>query len=287
MRIAVVAIALVPLFGQEPLRPSFDAVSIRPGAMRAAQCPDKPLRAIGIACGGPGTSDPGRYTGHSVQLKSVILRAFGVRAFQLIGPDWIATVRYDITAVIPPGSTQEQFNQMMQGMLEDRFKLQVHHEMREVSAYNLVPAKGGLKLKESIPTDGCSMGAASVKGKTCGPRSEGFGIASAASSEGEGRIMTSPTGLMAGKNIRMDWFASAAGQQTGEIVLDKTGLSGAYDFRMEFSPVDLRTPFPSIDDSPLPSIFEALQQQLGLRLERVKTMMEVMVIDRVEKPTEN
>jgi len=255
--------------------------------MRTAQCPDKPLRATGIACGGPGTSDPERYTGHSVLLKSVILRAFGVQAFQLIGPDWITTARYDITAVIPPGSTQEQFNQMMRGMLEDRFKLQVHREMRKFSAYNLVLAKGGLKLKESIATDGCSRGAASVQGKTCGPRAEGFGIASAASREGEGRIMTSPTGLMAGKNVRMDWLASAAGQQTGEIVLDKTGLAGTYDFRMEFSPVNLRAHFPSVEDSPLPSISEALQQQLGLRLERVKTMIEVMVIDRVEKPTEN
>lgn len=287
MRIAIAAIALVPLFAQEARKPSFEAVSIRAGAGIPAQCPDRPMRAIGLACGGPGTSDPERYTGHSVQLKGVIVRAFGMQAFQLIGPDWIATALYDITAVIPPGSTREQFNQMMQGMLEDRFKLQVHHEMRKFSAYNLVLAKGGLKLKESIPTDGCSIGATSVAGKTCGPRSEGFGIASAASSEGEGTIMTSPTGLMAGKNIRMDLLARVAGQQTGEIVLDKTGLAGTYDFRMEFSAVDLRTHLPAVEDSPRPSIFEALQQQLGLRLELVKTMIEVLVIDRVEKPTEN
>ena len=99
--------------------------------------------------------------------------------------------------------------------------------------------------------------------------------------------MTSPTGLMAGKNIRMDLLARVAGQQTGEIVLDKTGLAGTYDFRMEFSAVDLRTHLPAVEDSPRPSIFEALQQQLGFRLELVKTMIEVLVIDRVEKPTEN
>lgn len=146
MRLAIAAIALAPVFAQETPKPSFDAVSIRPGARIPARCPDRPkFQAIGLACGGPGTSDPERYTGHSVQLKGVIQRAFEVQAFQLVGPDWIATTLYDIAVVVPPGATREQFNQMMQGVLQDRFQLKIHHETREFSAYNLVLAEGGLK----------------------------------------------------------------------------------------------------------------------------------------------
>ena len=100
--------------------------------------------------------------------------------------------------------------------------------------------------------------------------------------------MTSPKGLMASKNADMASFARALRTQAGELVLDKTGLSGKYDLRMEFAAVDLRTQRPAEPDSPLPSIFDALQQQLGLKLDPAKTMIEVMVIDHVDAmPTDN
>jgi len=255
-------------------KPRFEVASIRPFTPRP----------------GPAGIPPPQNPEHlviSATLRSLIQRAYRLENYELIGPDSLTTV-WSLAANAVPGTTQEQANLMLQSLLEERFHLTFHHEMKEFKVYNLVAAKGGVKLKESIPTDGCSMGATSVAGKTCGPRSEQFGIARAASSEGRGIIMTSPTGLMAGKNADMGLLARVVRQQAGEIVLDKTGLAGTYDLRMEFAAVDLRTQRPADQDSPLPSIFDALQKQLGLNLDPAKTMIEVMVIDHVDAmPTDN
>jgi uncharacterized protein (TIGR03435 family) len=255
-------------------KPKFEVASIRPFVPKPG--------SAGIAP----PQNP-EHLAMSTALRSLILRAYGLETYQLLGPGSLAAV-WSVAANAAPGTTQAQQNLMLQSLLEERFHLTFHHEMKELKVYNLVAAKGGVKLKESIPTDGCSMGATSVAGKTCGPRSEHFGIASAASSEGRGEIFTSPTGLMAGKNVRMDLLARVASQQAGEIVLDKTGLVGTYDFRLEFAAIDLRTNRPADQESPLPSIFDAFQQQLGLKLEPAKTMVEVMMIDHVDAmPTDN
>ncbi len=166
MRIAIAAVVIAPLFAQNVAKPSFEVVSIRPGSPIVTQCPGGGLRALGLICGGPGTPDPGRLTGNSVLLRTLIQRALGVQPLQLIGPDWIASKRYDIAAVIPADATPEELNLMLQRMLEDRFNLKSHHETREFPAYNLVLAKGGLKLRETMATDACAMGARLV-GKTC------------------------------------------------------------------------------------------------------------------------
>jgi uncharacterized protein (TIGR03435 family) len=222
----------------------------------------------------------------SSSLRFFIQRAYGIEDYQIGGPGSLGTV-WSITANAAPGTTQEQANLMLQSLLEERFHLTFHHEMKEFKAYNLVIAKGGLKLKESIPTDGCSMGATSVAGKNCGPVSENFGIAKA-SGEGKGMMMTSPQGLSAARNLGMPDFASVLRRQAGEIVIDKTGLSGEYDFRLQYSTIDLRSGLPFNDDSPLPTIFDALQQQLGLKLDPTKTMVGMMVIDHVDAtPTDN
>ena len=255
-------------------KPKFEVASIRPSVQRPGS------RGI------PPPQNP-EHLATTMALRSLILRAHGMETYQLLGPDSLATV-WTVAANATPGTTQALQNLMLQSLLEERFHLTFHHEMKEFKVYNLVAAKGGVKLKDSIPTDGCSMGATSVAGKTCGPRSEQFGIARAASTEGRGEIFTSPTGLMAGKNAEMGLLARVIRQQTGEIVLDKTGLPGTFDFRMEFATVDLRTQRPADQDSPPPSVFDALQQQLGLKLEQAKTMIEVMVIDHVDTmPTDN
>ncbi len=288
MRIAIVVIALVPLFAQEAPKPSFEVVSIRPGTRIPAQCPDQPLRAIGLACGGPGTSNPERYDGHSVQLKGVIRRAFGVQEFQLMGPDWITTALFDISAVVPSGATREQFNQMMQGMLKDRFHLKVHHEMRELSAYNLVLAKGELKLKEKISLDACGVGGHPV-GKTCPERVEylsGIAIAQAPPDQ-PASMRSAPTSdgrIAAGRGVTMANLAVwLQGELKGAVVIDKTGLDGKYDYRFEFSPIDVGT----AGEFSAPSLFTAIEKDLGLKLEPTKTQLDCIVIDHIEQPSEN
>lgn len=107
----------------------------------------------------------------SAALRFLIQRAYGLEDYQIVGPGSLGTV-WTIAAKGAPG-TEEQAKLMLQSLLEERFHLMFHHEMKEFKAYNLVITKGGLKLKKSIPTDGCSMGATSVEGKACGPRSGG------------------------------------------------------------------------------------------------------------------
>src|SRR4051812_689501 len=106
-------------FGQSPI---FEAASVRPAQTDA--------RARSSMRGGPGTSDPGQITYTNVMLMSVLLRAYDVKTYQVTGPDWLSSRRYDITAKIPPGATKEQFNRMLQGLLVDRFHLALHHETR-------------------------------------------------------------------------------------------------------------------------------------------------------------
>ena len=151
------ALVIVSAAAQEPsAKPSFEVVSIRPvpdGEMFPPQ-------------GGPGSSDPERFTAKNILAKVLLFRAYAVKNYQVSGPGWFDTARYDIAAKIPPGATEEQFDLMLQQMLEERFKLKLHHTTKEFPAYNLVLAKGGLKLKASMPTDACALGVR-PDGKSC------------------------------------------------------------------------------------------------------------------------
>src|SRR5580704_12455909 len=136
-------------FAQEPVKPDFEVVSIRPARGQPTVLPTG-MRVIGAMQGGPGTSDPERLNGNGVTPFALISRAFGgLKRYQISGPTWINNTRYDLNAKIPPGASKEQVELMFQSMLEDRFKLKVHHESQEHTAYNLTIAKGGLKLRES------------------------------------------------------------------------------------------------------------------------------------------
>lgn len=286
-RIATAAFIIGRLFAQNVPKPSFEVVSIRPGSHIATQCPGGGLRAVGVICGGPGTSDPGRFTGNGAPLRSLIQRAVGVQPLQLFGPDWIASARYDIAAVIPAGATQEELKLMLQGMLEDRFKLKSHRETREFAAYNLVLAKGGLKLRETMATDACAIGARPA-GKAC-PQGVEYANGIAESSSDRGTILTAPPrdgggGIQTGLGVTLaDLAKSLQVTLRGSVVIDKTGLDGRYDFRYQFSPVDVG----AAGEFSAPSLFTAIEKDLGLKLEPTKTKLDCIVIDHIEPPSEN
>jgi uncharacterized protein (TIGR03435 family) len=225
---------------------------------------------------------------HNTGVKALIMAAYRLEGYQISGPGSIDS-RWDVLANVAAGATREQVNLMLQGLLEDRFHLKFHHEMKEFKAYNLTIAKGGLKLKDSIPTDTCSMGSRLASGPPCPPMSEQFGIAKAVGS-GAVKMTSSPlTGLSAGRNIHISLLARMLRTELGNtIVIDKTGLAGTYNVRMQFAMADVRPNQAPQDDSPLPSVFTALEQQLGLKLEPTKTMVEMTIIDHIDStPTEN
>jgi uncharacterized protein (TIGR03435 family) len=204
----------------------------------------------------------GRVTMENVSLRKLILAAHGIpddREYMLVGPDWLGSERFDIQATFPPATGQEQMRQMLQTLLRDRFKLALHRETKQLPMYALVVAKGGPKIH--------------------------------AVEDGQGRT-SSRIGQLDASKITMQKLADLLARMTGQPVIDSTGLTGVFDFKLEWSPDETQKLLPQGETAPAagsgPSIFSALQDQLGLKLESRKGPVEVLVVDRIEKvPTEN
>jgi uncharacterized protein (TIGR03435 family) len=267
----------------QPDTPKFEVASVR----RAAP----PQPGVGVrdgARGGPGTADPGQVAYTNLLLKDLLLTAYGVKSYQLAGPDWLGTERYDVIANIPPGATKEQFPRMLQDLLVERFKITLHHETKDLPLYDLVVAKNGPRLKpwqekpdaEAVPPQ--TPGSPPSVGK------DGFPVVQPGhfvSTTVNGRVR------IAASKFPISRLAGMLANQVGRPVLDKTGLAGLYDYTLEFSPESLASGLaaaaPPPDQDAL-SLFTAVQEQLGLRLEQKKGPVDVLVLDHVDKtPTEN
>ncbi len=250
------ALTAAAILAQPPApKPAFEVASIRPASGK----PAPGTQGLGLLRGGPGSADPERLTGNSVNLRILLQRAYGLQTFQVIGPDWISTALFDIAAKVPPGATKNDFNLMLQSLLEDRFKMKLHHETREFPAYNLVVAKGGFKLKEAAPD------------------ASGGTIITRPPKDGSGFVTT-------GRGAKLAGLASVLQNQLkGSVITDQTGLTDIYDFRFEFSPPDVG----AAGDFSAPSIFTALEKELGLKLEPTKTQLDCIIIDHIEQPSEN
>lgn len=198
-------------------------------------------------------SDPGgtTFTATNIPLRILIQMAYEVDEKQISGDDLLGSEQYDVAAKPEGGGmlTSERLKPMLISLLAERFGLVTHRETKAVSGYALVTAKGGSKLH-----------------------------ASDASREAKGAILR---GRIIGQAADMLLLASMLGRPLGESVVDKTGIEGTYDIDLKFAPEDSA-------DSSLPSIFTAIQEQLGLKLESRKVPMKMLVIDRCRRvPTEN
>jgi uncharacterized protein (TIGR03435 family) len=198
-------------------------------------------------------------------LKSLILLAYSIPEFQLIGePDWIGTLRFDIEAKTADGvqttpGSEQQILTLLRSLLEDRFQLKVHRETREGAVFNLVVGKNCSKLKETA-----EKGAHRSGGMGGGP----------------------DTAELTGTGYSIEDLIGRLAAQVGRPVIDKTNLSGKFDFKMTFNPRPL-VGADSSKQSSAPDIFTAIQEQLGLKLESSKGPVDVLVIDGVSKPSEN
>ncbi len=187
--------------------------------------------------------------------KLLIRVAFQIQNAQIAGgPGWLDTDRFDIEAKTgrPEKIKPDQMSTLMQSLLAERFNLRFHRETRGLTVYALVVAKSGPKLKAEAEGESTAM---NTKG---GPG----------------------TSQLIGTGVSMELLAGYVGNRLGRIVLDKTGLSGSYDFTLDWAP-------DQASDSPAPSLVTALREQLGLRLESQKSPVEVLVIDSMQKPSEN
>jgi uncharacterized protein (TIGR03435 family) len=217
----------------------------------------------------------GRFTASGITVRTLIAQAYGLRDFQISGgPAWISNERFDINAKGPDGMPDrvppEVLRPMLRALLEERFGLKTHSDSKEMPIYALVEAKGGNKL---VVAD---------KGQP-------------------NPMMRMGRGQLSGKRIPMTMFAQQLAQQLGRTVVDKTGLKDNYDIELEWTPEPGQMmggpggpPPPGGHEGPPPSapadgptIFTALQEKLGLRLESTKGPVETLVIDSVTKPSEN
>jgi uncharacterized protein (TIGR03435 family) len=279
---ALLVLANIVGFAQEARpRIEFTTAAIRPTSGQPSVLPDG-KRVYGAVDGGPGSSDEGTFAGNGVTLTNLILAAYSVKVYQVSGPDWIRTTRYDISAKVPAGATKEELNLMLQSMLEKKFSLKLHRETKEFPAYNLVVAEGGLKLKDSLPIDDCSPGTRLING-ICpdGP----IPVSGIAKSSDDGPTGISSTfkkerWISTGRRVTMSRFArNLEAQFYNSVVTDETGLTDAYDFRFEFV-----SPTSSALATASPSLFTALEREFGLKLEFTKAMLDVLFIDHIEQP---
>lgn len=298
-----------PMRAQEDL--TFEVASVRVSA------PEAPLLgATGLPMrltGGPGTSDPERLRYAGVPMLRLLAQTFQMQADQFVGPEWArsedAAERFDINANVRPGTTREQMNVMMKNLLKDRFRFQYHTDKRDFEVYELTVSKGGSKLKDAevpfeapaLPKDALQI----TRGE------DGFPVLPAGSTLGEGvsskgRIFISVDaikGFMLASSpgarrpamgptkftLRMVSIPQLIGvaqpYMDSTHVVDRTGLTGKYDIKVEFAAGIA----PGNDASePAPDVFAAFEKQLGLKFQKAKVPLDVIVIDHIEKqPTEN
>jgi uncharacterized protein (TIGR03435 family) len=294
---AVMTVRLCP--AQTPAPLSFEVASVR---MAGSTPPYSPILAAGEIKGGPGTGEPTRMTFTWVLVRKLFMETFALPLDQISGSDWVMdqNTRVNISALVPAGATKEQVREMLLNLLNTRFHLAYHREKKYFDVYALVAAKGGLKLKDAAPANGPPP-EAPQPGTTATPASldrDGFPQLPAGRFGFEGRSHNGVSHLS---------FRMATPQQLADIlqsqlmpsrIVDKTGLTGAYDFSLEFSRAGLpgfmgrSLTAPSLGEAdqpdPAPDLFSALEKQLGLKLEKSKTQLDVIVIDHMDKePTEN
>ena len=232
----------------------------------------------------------GRFTASGITLKKLTCLAYGLEDYQLTGgPAWFSSDRYTVEAKAEtaveeqlPKLSEDQRKRvgqhMAQVLLADRLKLAMHQESREMAILSLVVAKNGPKLHEAIPGDTYAMGLKDLNG------------------QGHAGMMRFMNGKITAQGVTLDALATQLTEQLHEIVQNKTGLRGNYDFTLEWSAEedhDGRRGMTNGEaggspvDSSGPSILTALQEQLGLKLESQKSAVPVFVVDHLERPSEN
>ena len=270
-------IAAVALFGQPVARPTIEVASIKPGE---GQGPTG-LRPR-----------PGGLTATG-SLKMLMLRAYAVQSFQIVGgAEWTNSEPYVVDAKAAGNPGGDQISRMLQSLLEDRFQLKVHGETRELPVFNLVIAKGGPKLPS--PKEGGCLDSADPAPQLSGGRMPppGSGPPPLIRCGGLGITLEKGGVRMFGGKVALSELARVLSPTLGRKVIDKTGLTGLFDIRLDFVADDstaLLPPLPpdAAGDATSPPIFSALPEQLGLRLEASKGPVEVVVIDHVERPSAN
>jgi uncharacterized protein (TIGR03435 family) len=267
-----------------PARPEFEVASVRPA---------DPLTSGGQTVNIGIRIDGAQFSCSSYSLKDYLRFAYNVKAYQVDGPDWMASARFAVTAKIPDGVPRDQVREMVKNLIEDRFKMKVHTIQKEFPIYALIVDKGGVKMKE-VESAGTPPSSINVKAQG---GAGGVGV-----DLGNGSAFYFADDKFTGKKLYMVTLADALSIFMDRPVIDMTGLKGAYDFEFHMSEEDYRAllirsavnngvnlppqALQFLTSSP-DSLFSAVQL-VGLKLDARKAPLDVIVVDSVAKaPTEN
>lgn len=264
-RFSIVLLSLLVPAPRAADLPSFEAASVK------RSDPNAKSLGANVCTGGPGTPDPGMLHCTNSSLSLYILEAYDEKWYKLVSPDWVihggSDSGYDVTAKIPAGTSKGDYRLMLQHLLADRFHLVVHRETRELPVYSLVAGKGKPKI---VPPSSPAPP---------GPRCKMSFVGNHFHWACHNTLLKDLAG-----NLETQFWSDVA---------DKTGLSGEYDFTLDFIPPESWqskvgwSPSSAITDE-TPSLDTAIFEQLGLKLERGKGPVQVLVVDKADKnPVEN
>lgn len=265
-------LAILAFAQQSPGGPSFDVASVK----LAPDVPDLPFFR-GAAehrrfQGGPGSKTPGRIDYSGVTLKKLLEQAYSLRPEQVDGPRWFDVQRYTIAATFPPATSRGQFRLMLQNLLLERFQLRLHRESRPVRVYHLLVAKSGPKLAAAkqprqIQEPGERQAAIEKRLAEMAARDR------QRNGDGLRNSFEIPRAAIAE-------FVDTLSAYVDRPVVDRTELDGLYSFHLEWVPDGTKP----AGDAPLgPSIFAALEEQLGLKLQAATDQLEVLVLDEARR----
>jgi len=253
--------------------PRFEVASIKPSP------PGDVERMFVGSRGGPGIEDPGLYICENCGVSLLLREAFDLMPFQFSAPDWMQMTRFHVSAKIPEGTSKQEFRLMLQGLLAERFKLTFHHQKKEIQTFELAAVKSGSKMKEHedqppAPDEAPQPGPPNLD-------ENGFPILPGSKPMMRGAGNHATQRFVAES---MPQFASVLSSRLKAPVMDATSLGGRYDFTLRWI---MDGNIPSAE-APGPSIGQALQEQLGLRVLPKKGMADIFMIDHIEKsPTGN
>ena len=286
MRILLAILVSVAALAQTPAaRLEFEVASIKPALPPSSGGQVK----VGIQVDGAQV----RFVYTSV--KDLMAVAYGVKDYQIIAPDYVASDRYDVSAKLPEGAARSQVAAMLQSLLEDRFKLKLHHDTKEFPVYALIVGKNGLKIKETPPdpeTDNPDPAKATVNVAASG------GPSGVAVNLGNGSYFSMANNKIECKKMSMANLATMFSRFVDRPIVDLTGLKGNYDLALDFTPEDFRAMHlrsaisagvqlpPELrqmaEGASNDSLFVGMQS-LGLKLEQRKAPLDVLVVDHSEK----
>ena len=238
------------LFGQAVVGPAFEVASIKPD--------DPTIPTAGRTQFYPS----GRFTAPRITLKALIQLSYAVDDFHISGgPNWLKTALFNLEAKASSPASEEQMKAMIRTVLADRFKLKVHRETQEVSVYALVVEKAGPKIQPLKDASGPSS-------------KNGFGVG---------------TGTLTANRVSLASLALVLSRLLGRPVFDRTGLRGTYDFKLEHDQSSVKEAMVGLGNVPSEgaSIFTAVRETLGLRLNPEKNPMDILIIDSAERPSDN